>query len=183
MWCLFVFDSSSDNYFCSKIWETPAPPPPPPIDTNTAHMFNIWRMTGVQKTTAVLQWRHKCFAHLVCSSPEGRPGMSNVLPLSGISGCNFMPLFLHIWSFCLVLCLFLSSALHPPANFPKICSLFFHKIGFSVWPLRWYISVLCAACCLNDTFVRCHVINKWLDDIYTHTERSCHFGHEKCDSM
>ena len=46
--------------------------------------------------------------------PEGRPGISDVSPLSGISGLSFDSTLLSpLWLFCLVLLLFLSYLFFP----------------------------------------------------------------------
>ena len=66
-----------------------------------------------------------------CFPPEGRPGMSDVSPLSGISGLSFDSTFLSpLLFFCLVLLLFLSYLffcllVHSPELFPENSSNIF----------------------------------------------------------
>ena len=73
--------------------------------------------------------------------PEGRPGMSDVSPLSGISGLSFDSTLLYpLLFFCLVLLLFLSGLFLPAGPFfrtfsRKFFSIFRYEISFFVWLL------------------------------------------------
>ena len=86
-------------------------------------------ISGVKFSYALFWWQHrmhgKCYCNTIFKAtfsslraPEGRPGMSDVLLLSGISGLSFDSPFLSplLFFFCLVLLLFLSC--HFPANGP-----------------------------------------------------------------
>ncbi len=56
--------------------------------------------------------------HFFLAAPEGRPGMSDVSPLSGISGLSFDSTFLSpLLFFCLVLLPFLSYRFLPAGPF------------------------------------------------------------------
>ena len=74
-------------------------------------------------------------------APEGRPGMSDVSPLSGISGLSFDSTLLSpLLFFCLVLLPFLSYSFLPAGPFfstfsRKFFKIFRQEIGFFVWLL------------------------------------------------
>ena len=75
------------------------------------------------------------------SRPKGRPGSSDVSPLSAISGLSFDSTFLSAaLLFCQVLLLILSS---PFSYFPEMSLNFFLEIGFFVFAL--FLDVLLAA--------------------------------------
>ena len=75
------------------------------------------------------------------SFPEGRPGMSDVSSLSGISELSFDSTLLSpLLCFCLVLLPFLSYLFLPAGPFfwtfsRKIFNIFHENIGFFVWLL------------------------------------------------
>ena len=103
--------------------------------------------------------------------PEGRPGMSDISPLSGISGLSFDSPFLSLLLFfCLVLLLFLPG--HFSANGPfslyfsrKLLKYFLPRVRLSCMALveqlgddRW--QVVCASCShMTLVFVIMHLYN------------------------
>ena len=82
----------------------------------------VWTLPNAWGTTQV-----------ICPGPEGRPGMSDVSPLSGISGLSFdSTLLSSLLFFCLVLLLFLSYLFSACWSillnfFQKILPIFFVK--------------------------------------------------------
>ena len=78
---------------------------------------------------------------LVTVAPEGRPGMSDVSPLYGISGLSFYSTLLSpLLIFCLVLLPFPSYLFLPAGPFfwtfsRKFFNIFREEIGFFVWLL------------------------------------------------
>ena len=100
------------------------------------HLFqrglSVWTILRAPVSTLI---------HFEHRAPEGRPGMSDVSLLSGISGLSFDSLFLSLLSFfCLVLLLLLFC--HFSANGPfswlfpkKLSNIFRWGLGFFVWLL------------------------------------------------
>ena len=83
-------------------------------------------------------WRY----YMICPPCEGRLGMSDVLPLSGISGLSFDSTLLSpILFFCLVLLIFLSYLFFSACW--SILLNFFQKI-LQYFSLRW--TFLCGSC-------------------------------------
>ena len=88
-------------------------------------------------------------------APEGRPGMSDVSPLSGISGLSFDSTLLSpLLFFCLILILVMSYLfclqVHSSKLFPENSSIFFVKRQAKA-PVQWLgdvsWQVVCAAYC------------------------------------
>ena len=73
---------------------------------------------NLKKTTTLSSWLVGEIIVFILNIPEGRPGMSDVSPLSGISGLSFDSTLLSpLLFFCLVLLLFLSYRFLPAGPF------------------------------------------------------------------
>ena len=92
-----------------------------------------WNVQELSKWNLATYWKKECWIYLQCQKrvsyycsehPKGRPGMSDVSPLSGISGLSFDSTLLSpLLFFCLVLLPFLSFS----ASWPFLLN-FFQKI-------------------------------------------------------
>ena len=66
-------------------------------------------VTGSKEVFLILQCERTLLPYRTLWPPEGRPGMSDVFPLSGISGLSFdLTLLSPLFFYCLVLLIFLS---------------------------------------------------------------------------
>ena len=111
---------------CDTIWQTSE---------------SIWLDGSDMNELCVIQGDGQVSELCYVIPPEGRPGMSDVSPLSGISGLSFDSTLLSpLLFFCLALLPFLSYRFLPAGPFfstfsRKFFNIFRKEIGFFVWLL------------------------------------------------
>ena len=110
---------------------------PQHADKNSAAVTSSW----IIHTPQFQYPQHEDKNSAAVTSPEGRLGMSDVSPLSGIPGLSFDSTLLSpLLFFCLVLLPFLSDLFLPAGPFfwtfsRKFFNIFRKEIGFFVWLL------------------------------------------------